>query len=353
MTSDLSNFVTFGTLLVTAVNVCIAWSLWKTNRRQSMNQNYVYVQGLLEGLRDAKNMLRRMKSKAVNYNALSDLEKEQVDSLCRAYDILGHFDRLNVIDPQITVEFYAISLVELYPDYLSRHIEVAREKQGDVHHVHFWEVDQLYERVKKAPEWHPAKTNHKSWPKIRRNRRRTIVSVLLGLILFIFLFLCLRSLNNRTARFQEAVHRPILRVEFKSLSVFGGGQKEAIDSAIITYDLINRGGNTAFDLQLECPRLSPERMLDTCAPRDDLNPSFTSMVVGDTIHRVSRADFVSGTSKTIDPRQPIYAHFCIRYRNLLQNPCRSYSVIALKPQSRGDSLVFRLFDEIQMIEMID
>ena len=100
-------------------------------------------------------------------------------------------------------------------------------------------------------------------------------------------------------------------------------------------------------LQVEYPRLSSSKRLEMCAPPDDFLPPFTSLQVGDTMHKASRANVV-GTLPT-DIAKPLYAHFCLRYRDLLGNSYRSYFVAGLMPKYHGDTLGFQLFDELQQV----
>ncbi len=187
----------------------------------------------------------------------------------------------------------------------------------------------------------------KCCPKPKFYRDWQFYTAACGLILTLSLSLYLYSLNKRTARIQEASFRPILFVKLKGIDVFAANIDSVPDSLKVNYDIINRGGNMALDLQVEFPRISSSKRLEICLPPDDFSPPFTSLQVGDTLHKSSRADMVG--NPPADTSKPIYTHFCLRYRDLVGNAYRSYFVAGLMPQNIGDSLGYQMFDELQQV----
>ena len=171
-----------------------------------------------------------------------------------------------------------------------------------------------------------------------------------GLILSLALSLYLYSINNRTAKIQEASFRPVLFVEYKGLRFFPEDTSKSLDSIVVQYDIINKGGNTAFRIQVEIPRICPEKLLQICSLPNSYPPPYTSLAVGDTLHREKRAELLLTNPKPIADTTPLYVRFCIRYQDLLQKDHRSYFVVGLSPSYRADTLGLRLFDESQMIE---
>lgn len=83
------------------------------------------------------------------------------DRVCRQFDILGLLDRRELIDRNVVVEFYAGALIELYENVLRDYMNQLR--RGG---THFWELTQLYERMKtiRSSHPHPLEGGKDSWP---------------------------------------------------------------------------------------------------------------------------------------------------------------------------------------------
>jgi hypothetical protein len=91
---------------------------------------------------------------------LTKVERDSVDAVCRAFDILGYFDHQGMIDPTFVDHFYAIPLKELYDDYLEGYLDELRQNDRDK--SHFWELVQLRKRVEHVR--HPADQDLANWP---------------------------------------------------------------------------------------------------------------------------------------------------------------------------------------------
>jgi hypothetical protein len=85
---------------------------------------------------------------------LPDNVRDAADRVCREFDYLGLIDRNRIVDPKLIDQFYAVPFVQLYEDVLQTYVDDLRkpENRGP---AHFWELVQLYERVKNVPRNHP------------------------------------------------------------------------------------------------------------------------------------------------------------------------------------------------------
>ncbi len=97
---------------------------------------------------------------------MPDIE-EHASNVCRAFDLLGFLDRHHYIPQEIVDEFYAPPLVLLWGQVLGTYVDALRKpiSEGGRGLTHFWELAELYKRVKCVEQNHPGIKNLSEWPK--------------------------------------------------------------------------------------------------------------------------------------------------------------------------------------------
>ena len=93
-----------------------------------------------------------------NYKSLTYEDRDHIDNVCRSFDLLGYMDRTRLVDKRVVNELYAVSLCSLYDSGLAHHISRQDETK-------YYELRQLFERVRFVPENHPSKNDDKDWPR--------------------------------------------------------------------------------------------------------------------------------------------------------------------------------------------
>ncbi|MBL0699932.1 MAG: hypothetical protein JJV92_03495 [Desulfosarcina sp.] len=117
----------------------------------------------MEETRKDRYILRDAVINKKSATTLTEEEKESAEKVCRAFDILGLFDRTGIIDKRHVVSFYACPLVELYENILGNYIEEKRLNRNRGKTL-YWEVVAFYKRVKNVPKNHPGITDKDDWP---------------------------------------------------------------------------------------------------------------------------------------------------------------------------------------------
>jgi hypothetical protein len=143
----------------------------RTSRSAAKVQTILEVTARLEEARPDRSYLRSLLSKRgvtaltpAEYKTLTADDLEHVDRVCRSFDLLGYMDRAGLIDENFVNELYAVSLCTLYREVLQVHVAAKQASNP----AHYWELVQLYERVRAVPEAHPANTQSAAWPKRSR-----------------------------------------------------------------------------------------------------------------------------------------------------------------------------------------
>jgi hypothetical protein len=139
--------------------VTTAFELLKLRR----NQGLLDVFGMMEKTRPARAIIRKARAEGRTWQNLDKAELTAVDDLCRSFDLLGVYDRLGLVNSMHVDLMYSVPFVDLYESFLASYVEHIRspDQRGK---THFWELVQLYRRVKKVPLNHPANTGKPDWP---------------------------------------------------------------------------------------------------------------------------------------------------------------------------------------------
>jgi hypothetical protein len=120
-----------------------------------------------EYVRNARKKLYLIRDKP--YDEWDIEEKDAADKVARAFDILGVLDSTRSIDRRFVDRFNAIPAVEIW-EICALYVRAERKKKGHGEH-HFWEFEQLANRVKYVKKNHPAYNNKKRWPPFPRRKR--------------------------------------------------------------------------------------------------------------------------------------------------------------------------------------
>ena len=107
-------------------------------------------------------MIRAAVQMGKKWHDLNEDELKAVDQLCRAFDLIGVYDRLGIVNSLHVDYMYAVPFVELYETFLGQYVESLRN--GPRGKRHFWELVAFYERVKCVPRNHSADTGRPDWP---------------------------------------------------------------------------------------------------------------------------------------------------------------------------------------------
>ncbi len=121
-----------------------------------------YIIRLMDEQKDARALLQEYVRECAGgrRRPLTDEEELAAENVCRAFDILGLFDREAWVSPRLADRFYSTLLLDLWGPCLEAHVE--RRRAGG--RLHYWELLQLVDRVKHVPANHPAHRGERDWP---------------------------------------------------------------------------------------------------------------------------------------------------------------------------------------------
>ena len=120
--------------------------------------------------RAARREARRLRDSGMTAEQViaNENARKCVDQVCRDFDLIGLLDNADVIDRTLVDRFYAVPFIDLYDPFLKKYIDRLRLAEGENRgRTHFWEVDQLYDRVKNVV--HPSKRTPSVWPEDPRS----------------------------------------------------------------------------------------------------------------------------------------------------------------------------------------
>jgi len=147
--------------------------------RQTRLASIVEVLHQMEYVREDRQKLRSLKEddkefyKKVENNPRARKLVEAAERVARAFDILGVLDSTRNIDRRFVDRFYAIQACEFWEILKPYVIYLRSEKQRK--ETHFWEFEQLADRLKYVEKNHPANNNKKKWPPFPRRKRPWII----------------------------------------------------------------------------------------------------------------------------------------------------------------------------------
>ncbi len=133
-------------------------------KTQAELESFMLIAKLMEETRSDREIVRwHVERKMTWMDMKTDNTLEQLDKVCRAFDILGLLDRNNLINQDLVDRFYAPPLVNLWDAIMGSYVDELRkaENRGK---THFWELDQLYHRIQNVPKVHPGITGKADWP---------------------------------------------------------------------------------------------------------------------------------------------------------------------------------------------
>jgi hypothetical protein len=144
---------------------------WLTVKKESDRKGFLELSHLMENTREDRTEVRKM----IRKNKISMAEgkgkyhnpthhNSHVDSVCRAFDILGFFHRRKLVDRKYVCEMYAPPFMELYENFLKEYVEHLRQPhlRGK---THYWELVNFYDWCcnNEVSKRHPTKHDNKCW----------------------------------------------------------------------------------------------------------------------------------------------------------------------------------------------
>lgn len=117
----------------------------------------------MEDIRDDRRFIRECAQQDKTWRMLSPEELMRVDRVCRAFDTLGIFRRLGLVNRRLVGQFYSVPFVLVYESFLRDYVEELRrsENRGA---THYWELVMLYDKVKSIEVYHPGTRGDAEWP---------------------------------------------------------------------------------------------------------------------------------------------------------------------------------------------
>lgn len=145
---------------------------WLSSRQVRLS-SVIEILQRMEKVRDERQIIYKIPDRHKSYEEWSEDEKKAADKVAREFDILGVLDSTRNIDRRFVDRFYAIPAVQIW-DIISPHVAFKRtdEKRGQ---HHFWEFQQLVDRVKYVKQNHPAYHDKKKWPPFPRRKRPYLI----------------------------------------------------------------------------------------------------------------------------------------------------------------------------------
>jgi hypothetical protein len=146
----------------------------KSERKAAELENdrdgFLRLLSTMEASRADRQFVRAYAKEDRKFSSLKQQEITHVDNVCRAFDILGFFDRRGLVNHHLVDEFYATPFVRLYEAYLKEYVDHIRQ-DDERGKTHFWELIRFYERVKNVPSNDPGLTGSSEWPEDARKGR--------------------------------------------------------------------------------------------------------------------------------------------------------------------------------------
>ncbi len=169
----IQNVLEFGSLLAYAImtGLIIRNSKYQVKLQHEAFEleSFMHAVKFMEEVRPDRAIIRTYIQRNKTWSDMKkDGKLENLDKVCRAFDVLGLLDRHKLVDPDLIDRFYAPPLVQLWDGIMGNYVDELRkpENRGK---IHFWELDSFYRRVQNVPPKHPGITGRPDWPLHPRN----------------------------------------------------------------------------------------------------------------------------------------------------------------------------------------
>lgn len=147
----------------------------KTTLLQEKSQrtdSFLRIVDRLEDTRRDRVKVRLLMANGVDPRALARGDvadgRDEVERVCREFDILGLLLRERLIDDRLIALFYATAFVELFNGFLREYVDEIRKPAGAHKYArgvtHYWELVAYAERVKVWADAHPSVLGATDWP---------------------------------------------------------------------------------------------------------------------------------------------------------------------------------------------
>lgn len=137
-------------------------------RAANDRESFLRLLSIMEETRRDREAIWEHVKMGVTWSQLNGSDRAKLDRVCRAFDTLGLFDRLNLVDQRLIDQFYSPPFVRLYEEFLREYVEYIRSSR-ERGPTHYWELVRFYERAKLVPMNHPALLGLEDWPKAPRD----------------------------------------------------------------------------------------------------------------------------------------------------------------------------------------
>jgi hypothetical protein len=172
----IENLLELGLLIATVAYACMTLLIININKRQVKLQHeafeleaFMHAVNFMEEVRADRAIIRTyIKSSKKWSDMKKDGKLDNLDKVCRAFDVLGLLDRHKLVNQDLVDRFYAPPLVQLWEGMMGSYVDELRkpENRGK---THYWELDSFYRRVQNVPQKHPGVTGLADWPLHPRN----------------------------------------------------------------------------------------------------------------------------------------------------------------------------------------